>query len=471
MLPSIPPEFYSAMLPDPDLPVLELLQIRFPLVLSSFKPITRESFFDPRPPNVTDITSIKETPFPPLSIVKGLQEEFLGAVNERSLSIRCIHTRTESSEEKTYPLWIITYWAKAFEIRAVHNRWLDAEHHLRELERRYRAKSKPGSVEVVNQVYDALSVLRWDHNLAGFGPSAKDTLGALTSWISNDWLKGEHANQMLELLQTDLRRARKTSVQIGLTWFFEKVRQGAQDPSRYAADSSFRTYRWIGNDLKQGIYSQLAFLANLDRNHWVAAILDFPEQRIWFGDSLGRAMPKAFSDTLDWWTYFHSGHVFTYRKLPIITQQDSFSCCLLAWRALVNFFFNPDHERQQLIDVAEDRLRVFLRILEVHLSQSPEGREFDTDVADSLESDVESSCPFCGAASWMDNHSRGTFAIPGRQEYSSTSKFPPSEITGTSSNIDLVLHCTNYNLYLDDKTLSTKNNTSGPRPARLCFCS
>lgn len=445
---SIPSKFYTALLPDPDLSVLNLLQICFPPVLSSFKPIARESFFDPRPPNVTDIASIKETPFPPLSIVRGLQEDFLGAVNQGSLSIRCIHTKSGSSEEMTYPLWIITYWAKAFDVRAVRNRWVDAEHHLRELERRYRAKSKPGSVEIVNQVYDALSVLRWGHKLAGFGPNARDSLEALTSWISNDWLTGEHANQMLELLQIDLRRVRKTSIQIGLSWFYEKVSQGAQDPRKYAAELSFRPYRRIGNDLKEGLYTQFAFLANLNRNHWVAAILDFPERRIWFGDSLGKAMPKPFGDTLSWWTYLHSGQVFTYHTLPITIQQDSFSCCLLAWKALVDFFFNPDLERQQLIDVAEHRLRIFLRILEVHLSQSPEGREFDADIADSLESDVKSSCPFCGAP-WMGD--------------------APSKITGTSIiKINIVLRCADR--FPDNQMLSTSNDTDSTQLAQLCLC-
>jgi hypothetical protein len=77
-------------------------------------------------------------------------------------------------------------------------------------------------------------------------------------------------------------------------------------------------------------------------------------------------MPETVKKVLEWWTYFHSGEQFTHQRLPVTIQKDSFSCCLLAWDALVVFFSDG---KEQLLDagnVAEGRLNVLLKVIHRH---------------------------------------------------------------------------------------------------------
>jgi hypothetical protein len=376
---SIPPDIDTKLFPHPDLPVLEFLQFHIPIVQTSFRPTfkrtLREIFFDKQPPNITEIQSIMQAPSPPLVVVKGLQQDLPEAISSGFHSIRGIQTHPASTADRTYPLWIVAYWDRAFDVREVRDTWLAAEDRLRDRMRRYKAKGKSDSIRIVEQIFDALSVLQWGHKLSGFSPSATEPVVCLTVYTSQDWLKGEHANQMLDILATDLRRARKSSVQIGDTWFYEKITRGFKNPTSYATADSFRFYRDIGHDLATGTYNQFGFLANVNGNHWIAAVLDFPQRRIWYGDSLAQGS-KSLEKRLGWWTKFHSGEVFTYEQLPITIQQDSFSCCFLAWNALAFFFRNDGDTREELVkagEVADCRLRILLRILQEHLARKSLG--------------------------------------------------------------------------------------------------
>jgi len=92
---------------------------------------------------------------------------------------------------------------------------------------------------------------------------------------------------MVDLLQRDLQRDGKNHIDLGSSYFYAKISLGLQDLEKYSTEDSFRFYRHIGNELETGVRDQFGFLANLDRNHWVAVVFDFRKREIWFGDSLG----------------------------------------------------------------------------------------------------------------------------------------------------------------------------------------
>ncbi|KAF8805769.1 hypothetical protein BYT27DRAFT_7103724, partial [Phlegmacium glaucopus] len=130
------------------------------------------------------------------------------------------------------------------------------------------------------------------------------------------------------------------TVEIGSTWFYEKIKLAYKAPEHYTTDGSFRLYHHIGNGLERGRRDQFGFLVNLNWNHWVAVVLDFWMGEIWYGDSLEQQIPETVKKVLEWWTYFHRGKQFTHQSLPVIIQKDSFSCCLLAWNVSTVFFSN-----------------------------------------------------------------------------------------------------------------------------------
>ncbi|KAF8219178.1 hypothetical protein L208DRAFT_1342484, partial [Tricholoma matsutake] len=106
--------------------------------------------------------------------------------------------------------------------------------------------------------------------------------------------------------------------------------------------------------------------ANLGGDHWVALILDFQQELIWYGDSLGNVISEEWRKMLDWWTHLHMGRQFDHEPLPITHQQDSFSCGLLAWNVLAVFLFK---DRSTLINagnVAEECLKLLLWVIGQH---------------------------------------------------------------------------------------------------------
>ena len=116
-----------------------------------------------------------------------------------------------------------------------------------------------------------------------------------------------------------------------------------------------------------GISDQIAFLVNLDRNHWVSVIIDFQNHEILYGNSLGNAMSASTQNILTWWTQFHSNMNFTISKLLITIQEDNFSCRLLAWNSLAAYLTGA--KLRPVNEVVEGRLRVMLDILHEHESQ------------------------------------------------------------------------------------------------------
>ena len=121
----------------------------------------------------------------------------------------------------------------------------------------------------------------------------------------------------------------------------------------------------MGQSLETGIYDQLAMLINIDRTHWVCAVLDFRGRTIHYGNSQKSSIPVSISKTLSWWTHFHSGEVFTYQPLAITAQIDTHSCGVLALNALRHHLLNGE----SLIsaqDALNGRLQILLEVLRHH---------------------------------------------------------------------------------------------------------
>jgi Ulp1 protease family, C-terminal catalytic domain len=156
-------------------------------------------------------------------------------------------------------------------------------------------------------------------------------------------------------------------VEIQPTWFFEKIAIGCDKQACYISESSFRYHRHLGHSLTTGIYDQVGTLVNFRRNHWVPIVIDFRKREILYGDSLGAPVPLRVKLVLTWWTEFHSGNLFTYRNLNITLQNDSFSCGLLSYNALLVHFM----ESEALIaaaDVAKGHLCILQKIMNEHQS-------------------------------------------------------------------------------------------------------
>lgn len=365
---ALPQDVEAQILPSPNLSILELLQYDLPIQHPKYLPSQIAAFFDKNLPNETDPLLISRIPTPSKEVIHSLQKH---AIKSNDMSIKCIHSM--AVDGKTYPLWIIVYWVKVGTVREIRDSWQKSEVYLRDCLQRWKKSKNIEGLNVVNQIFDVLAIVRWSDTLCGFPSNAAESLDSLTYYASSKWLTGEHANQMLDLLRKDLQRRHKSNIEVLSTYFLPKISQGFNDNDRYSNNNTFHLYRRIGDDLATGISDQIAFLVNLDRNHWVSVIIDFRKQKILYGDSLGHAISASMQDILTWWTRFHSNANFTIEKLPITIQEDSFSCGLLAWNSLAVYFTGT--KLLSVNEVAEGRLKVMLDIVHEHESQKQASRK------------------------------------------------------------------------------------------------
>ena len=266
----------------------------------------------------------------------------------------------------TYPLWIVTYWDNVFEVRQAQGAWARAAHNLHELSRKWAAKGKRESAQVVDWVFNVLALLHCGQVMCGFSSNGTDSIEMLTAYMSNAWLKGEHTGQMLDLLRAKVQFEHQSAVEIVSTWFYKKIKLGYDTPESYLTNKSFRLYHHIREGLETRMQDKCGFLVNLNWNHWVAVVLDFRTREILYGDSLTKLMPETMKKVLEWWMYFHSGEQFTHQSLPITTQKDDSLCCLLAWDALVVFFSGGKETLLDVGSVAERWLNILLMVVQQH---------------------------------------------------------------------------------------------------------
>ena len=226
----IPAEILSE-LPNSQLSVLGLLEHSLPPVAHVFAPSNTSSFFDNSLPNVTDNEVIFMIPIPPAASIIALDKAFPEAVENGYQSLKCLHI--VSTVGKTYPLWIIPLWKMVSRIQAIQQAWSTAQDNLLRYGQMWREKGESDGAKVVEEIFHALGTITWDEELQGFSPGAMDNLENLTVYTSTNWLKGEHANQMLDFLKIDIERAGLLSaIEVANTYFYAKISQGFEDVAR-----------------------------------------------------------------------------------------------------------------------------------------------------------------------------------------------------------------------------------------------
>ncbi|PPR08056.1 hypothetical protein CVT24_010855 [Panaeolus cyanescens] len=161
------------------------------------------------------------------------------------------------------------------------------------------------------------------------------------------------------------------------------------DTNEYHKNSLKSNYRWLwslGNQLGTAAENrttlsnqphQLAFVFNINGNHWVACVIDFRQAEILFGDSLqspaysGTLASAPYIQTLLWWSHQHSSKRFTVSQLPITRQTDGASCGILACNALSTYLSEGLSPLLDMENVFGRRLDTFLQLTcpkSLHLS-------------------------------------------------------------------------------------------------------
>ncbi|THU86592.1 cysteine proteinase, partial [Dendrothele bispora CBS 962.96] len=216
----------------------------------------------------------------------------------------------------------------------------------------------------------------WSGYINGF-PIHVD-ISYLGGFLGPRWLSTEQLNMVMHLIHLELVKKGCNDVKIikETTMFHQKLLEAyhAQRTSIDALDTytNANHYRWIRDScqaLQTGQYEQLAFLVNLNDNHWVSVVINGHTDTIFYGDSLGSDVDPTLRDALRWWTHLHTGRDFVFEELPITRQTDGHSCGLMACNAIEAWVL---HKPAIYIDpdcALEERLRMFVRIVQRHFEE------------------------------------------------------------------------------------------------------
>ena len=256
------------------------------------------------------------------------------------------------------PIWILDYWNQVTHIRPLKVKWGTTEDNL-QIQRHNTATQDTKSLII--QVYNMLACLAWSVDIKGFWASI--TTDYLAPYFTKEWFSDEQENQMLYLLQQQVLRERGgDGINVTDTFFLQRLTEVFWEKEEYAMKP---TYAWIqkkGQELSTGVYETLATITNIDKNHWVAVVLDFKGSRIRYGDSMGGSINEDLEAVLTWWTHQHTGRHFMTSYLPITRQRDGHSCGILAWNALAVHILPTTYSLMDTKAVAAERLRMFLQI-------------------------------------------------------------------------------------------------------------
>ncbi|KAH9955393.1 hypothetical protein BGW80DRAFT_1188781, partial [Lactifluus volemus] len=263
-------------------------------------------------------------------------------------------------------MWTLSYWVQVFHLRPLKKKWLDAEESL---QKQSHSKQRTDDTKgLVSQVQNALACISWAGDIKGF--SASISTVHLTTYLTREWLTDEHENQMLYLLRQEVSRGRREDgISVCDTFFMKRLidlQQDADGPNHYATRANYAWLREKGQELATGVLDMLVTIANIGSNHWVAVVIDFKSSNILYGDSMGGTIDDDIEKALTWWIHHHTGKHFTKGYLPITRQRDGYSCGILAWAALARFLFPGTYVPVDAGLLANERLRMFLRVLDHH---------------------------------------------------------------------------------------------------------
>ncbi|KAK7035033.1 hypothetical protein R3P38DRAFT_2518524, partial [Favolaschia claudopus] len=135
----------------------------------------------------------------------------------------------------------------------------------------------------------------------------------------------------------------------------------------YNGASRYQKLRELGEDSANGRVNELATVANVDGDHWIALIVNFELRVVHYYDSLERPINAELQEAYSWWIHQHPRNCWS--SLPSLHQHDGHNCGLYAANR-VAYYIDPN--RYPLLDpmgCPEERLLMLGRILDRHESE------------------------------------------------------------------------------------------------------
>ncbi|KAJ7596160.1 hypothetical protein C8J56DRAFT_1022532 [Mycena floridula] len=295
-----------------------------PIALMDEIPAALKGEILPHPELPIPLFLVVQLPPPPTTIVACIDILRKALAQDPTIqSICCPYS--VASAGKRYPRYIVTIWTQLFHIYQLRQKWNGAIGNLEKRKRDAHLSSESG--RLIDQVLDMIHRLPWSGSIHGF--PLKVDITYLAEFLMTDWLSTSEVEVASEAAM-----------------FMSKVKSAyeSQDSYRDSQSQEFRWVRKVGTALGNGEQKKLAIEVNVRDSHWVTIIIDCEKRVIWHGDSFHAAVDPELRVALKWWIHFTQETNTAFQGKPIIE--------LL------------------LGHVADERLKVFVKILERHEDQS-----------------------------------------------------------------------------------------------------
>lgn len=248
-------------------------------------------------------------------------------------SIIYFHT----GHNRHFPFWVLRYWKRITDILPAKQAWTTADRYLTILQK----KSSEHTRRAADDFRALLHALPWDGKIYGF--SDDDAVHRLAAFASQDWLADIHETFMLEELQRQIAAIPEfgTKQIVVNIWISNKIRIAYEQRDKNEYPPLHRTeLAELGADLASGAKSRLGLLWFIKGNHWCSMdiIVDGTRQIILYGDPEGDEAPDWLHEATIWWLSKHIKGSFEWGALACPSQQDGFSCGILAQNGLAHSF-------------------------------------------------------------------------------------------------------------------------------------
>ncbi|KAJ7196687.1 hypothetical protein GGX14DRAFT_672342 [Mycena pura] len=356
----IPAALMERMFPNSNGTVEEFLCHRLPYGQTKTSKVKSNLnlYLSDTPPTCTvfDPTAFSTPPLPIINALIKTLENSDDAMAYQSIAFAHLPTHKE-----TYPLYFLTYWVELPALRQKQEAWKTAVDSLR----KRAARDGSGQAE---KLAGRMLRLRWDSTLRGFDECGP--LDGLLKLCGKAWLETSQVNQMLEIIEKETHPSIH-GIRILPSDHAQRILSLYDDEEDdYDTNPCYADLHEQGIDLTVGDIQEAATVANINRNHWVALVVDFPEKRVMYGDSLQGDVHPKLQAAYNSWISRYDATEFQWASLPITPQPDGCNCAIFAVNAVAH---RIDGRKYPLLGTDTsggpgERLRMLEKILDVHES-------------------------------------------------------------------------------------------------------
>lgn len=163
----MPLSVQAVLLPDTELSVPAFMEFRFPPIArakTASHDLQPSQIFSSSRPTVGNLEEIRNIPIPASSVIDHLMKCGKNAVDDGAQTVRF------APESLLLPLWIVTYWKLASDLRKnVQEPWLNAEEGLNNHARRFiHGKNLSEVHKLVYDAQKAIGSLLWSEKLSSY---------------------------------------------------------------------------------------------------------------------------------------------------------------------------------------------------------------------------------------------------------------------------------------------------------------